>query len=84
MSVTHLAGPTITIGKRIIQRCSICGDKLCDNINTSMPIIKGSATKFPTWETGRLVQIEEGNPKTYSLLDDTDKLPDDSCINLVE
>ena len=35
-------------------------------------------------EVGRLVQVEEGNPTRYSLLPDTDKLPDDSCLDLVE
>jgi hypothetical protein len=36
--------------------------------------------EFPTWETGRLVRVETGNPIRYSVLPDTDKLPEDSCL----
>lgn len=54
---------------------------MCDSEGTSSPLSEdGTEPKFPTWETGRLVQVETGNPTRYSLLPDTDKLPDDSCI----
>jgi len=48
------------------------------------PIIDGKDPFFPTWETGRLIQVEEGNPTRWLMLPDTDKLPDDSCLSLVE
>jgi hypothetical protein len=85
MTTTHLAGPAITVGGRVIQRCSLCGEKLCDNLNMAAPINEdGSVPEFPTWKVGRLVQVESGNPTRWSLLEDTDKLPKDSCIALVE
>lgn len=85
MSVTHIAGPAINAAGRVIQRCSLCGEKLCDSRNTAAPLnADGSVPKFPTWEIGRLVQCEPGNPTRWSLLPDTDRLPKDSCLELVE
>lgn len=84
-SATHIAGPPITVNGRVIQRCSLCGYKLCDNLRVMMPTKEGEETPvFPTWEVGRLVRVTEGNPTGYILLPETDKLPDDSCIDLVE
>jgi hypothetical protein len=83
-TVTHLAGPAITVGSRVIQRCCICGAKLCDSENCAMPLEPdGSIPEFPTWEKGRLIQVEEGNPTRYSVLPDMEKLPEDSCIDMV-
>lgn len=84
-TVTHLAGPAITVGGRVIQRCSLCGDKLCDSKNTAQPTPKdGSSPVFPTWSIGRLVRVHPGNPTFWELLDDTDQLPEDTCLDLVE
>lgn len=89
-STTHLAGITIRIGDknpRVIQRCSICGLKLCDNARTAVPLnADGTTPEFPTWPTGRLVRQSGGNPESWILLDDPEdgKLPKDSCIDLVE
>lgn len=84
-TVTHIAGVTLTVCGRVIQRCSLCGEKLCDSKNCAMPLNEdGSVPEFPTFETGRLVQVEEGNPTRFSVLPDTDCLPDDSCLVLVE
>lgn len=81
MSVTHIAGVRLDVCGRVIQRCSLCGAKLCDSENVAMPVgPDGSLPGFPTWETGRLVQIETGNPTRSVLLPDTDRLPDDSCL----
>lgn len=80
-TITHIAGVTLNVCGRVIQRCSLCGAKLCDSEGTAAPLNPdGSEPGFPTWETGRLVQVEAGNPTRSSLLPDTDKLPDDSCI----
>lgn len=80
-TITHISGITLTVCGRVIQRCSLCGAKLCDSEGAAMPLNEdGSAPEFATWPTGRLVQVETGNPTRYSLLPDTDKLPDDSCI----
>jgi len=116
-STTHIAGPRIEACGRIIQRCSLCGEKLCDSKNVAMPLEKctacdgtggyqpayvsggeivgpdvcpdcgGTGDKppvFATWEVGRLVRVTPGQPTSFILLDDTCKLPDDSCIDLVE
>lgn len=80
-TITHIAGVRLDVRGRVIQRCSLCGAKLCDSEGAMMLVeADGSPPKFPTWETGRLVQVEVGNPTRYSLLPDTDKLPDDSCL----
>lgn len=88
MSVTHVAGPVVTIGSRVIQRCAVCGEKLADNKNTAAPVNPdGSPPEFPTWPERSLVQIEAGNPTRYSLAGDfmqADKLPEDFCLALVE
>lgn len=80
-TLTHIAGVRLDIGGRIVQRCSLCGAKLCDSLNTATPLNPdGSCPEFPSWPTGRLVQVEAGNPTRSSLLPDTDKLPEDSCV----
>lgn len=84
-TVTHIAGPAITACGRVIQRCSLCGEKLCDSKNTASPMpADGSEPRFPTWAVGRLIRVHTGNPTYSELLDDTDKLPDDTCLDLVE
>lgn len=81
-TITHISGNTLNVCGRTIQRCSLCGAKLCDSEGTMSPVEQdGSAPVFPTWETGRLIQVTAGNPTQYVLLPDTDKLPDDSCID---
>lgn len=80
-TLTHIAGVRLNVCGRVIQRCSLCGAKLCDSLNVAMPLNSdGTVPEFSTWEVGRLVQVETGNPTRYSLLPDTDKLPDDSCV----
>jgi hypothetical protein len=92
-TVSHLAGPAITFAcknprhvPRIIQRCSVCGQVLIDNIRQAAPLNEdGTPPKTPTWEVGRFIQVTPGNPTEYRMLeDDSDKLPADSCLELVE
>ncbi len=85
-TVTHIAGPAITACGRLIQRCSLCGEKLVDSKGCAMPLKRdGTADSIGTWEVGRLVQVTVGeNPTRSLLLPDTDRLPDDSCLELVE
>ena len=83
-TVSHLAGPSITISGRVIQRCLICGYKLCDSLNCAMPMnTDGTMPRFATWEKGSFVQIE-GNRSSIIPEEVEGKLPDDSCIDLVE
>jgi hypothetical protein len=81
-TLTHIAGVRLTVCGRVIQRCQLCGAKLCDSEGCAMPMNPdGSPPEFPTWPTGRLVQVTIGHPTEYRLLDSTDRLPDDSCID---
>ena len=83
-TITHIAGATITVEGRVIQRCSLCGAKLCDSEGCMMLLEPGKiASEFPTWETGRLVQVTAGNPTQSILLPEADRLPLDSCIVFV-
>jgi hypothetical protein len=85
-TVTHIAGPSLDVCGRVIQRCSMCGEKLVDNKNCAAPLNEdGSVPSTPTWGVGRLVRVTEGNPTWYELLDDSDgKLPADTCLDLIE
>lgn len=86
-SIVHISGIALHIGEpgkeRIVQRCSVCGAKLADNLNVAMPLNSdNSVPEFPTWPVGRLIEVETGNPIRYSLLIDTEQLPKNSCIDL--
>lgn len=84
-SVTHIAGPAITACGRVIQRCSLCGAKLCDSNNVAIVTTReDQEPKFPTWEVGRLIRVSAGNPTNYMLLEDTDRLPKDTCFDLLD
>jgi hypothetical protein len=91
-TLTHIAGVRLNVCGRIIQRCSLCGAKLCDSDGASMPVppeyegfsndekLKWFDDNFSSWPVSRLVQIDAGNPTRSSLLPDDDRLPKDSCI----
>jgi len=87
-SLTHVAGIAFRVGDRVIQRCCVCGEKLLDNLRTAVPLNPdGSIPEFPTWEEMALVQCE-GNRQS-ALQPERDvrgnpKLPEDSCLLLVE
>lgn len=81
MSISHIAGPYMTIGSHRIQRCCICGEELImmDLRNIATP--DGQKNDFSRgWPEQRLVRIS-GNQSV--LLDDTSKLPEDSCFNTI-
>lgn len=81
-TLTHIAGIRMEVCDRVVQRCSLCGAKLCDSEGSAMLVREdGTTPEFPTWPVGRLVQVTAGNPTRYSLLPDTNKLPDDSCLD---
>lgn len=87
-TVTHMAGPPVGIGGRVIQRCLVCGEKLLDSLNTAAPLNPdGTPPVFPTWDEGALVRIEPGNPARHSVVGSfmtTIPLPADFCWELVE
>lgn len=87
-TVTHMAGASVGVAGRVIQRCLVCGEKLCDNKGTAAPVNPdGSPPVFPTFAQGALVQVEPGNPTRFSVVGEfvsPDPLPDDFCWELVE
>jgi hypothetical protein len=86
MTTTHIAGAVIVIDGRSIQRCPVCGFKLCDSLNVGAPLNPdGTQQTYCCFEVGKLVQVEEGNPTRYSVIEYEEfHLPVDSCISLVE
>lgn len=85
-SVTHLAGNVVTVDDRVIQRCSICGEKLVDSKGQMFPVLPGEPPPLvATWEVGALVRVSGEQPQHWEVLQvDEKRLPDDSCIELVE
>lgn len=86
MSVTHIAGNVLTVCGRVIQRCSLCGERLVDSLNTAGPIGPGGkAPKIGTWEVGRQIRIDPREGVTRStLVEDTEQLAADTCFDLLE
>lgn len=83
-SVTHLAGPVVSIQGRAIQRCAVCGEKLCDNLGMVAPCEPdGSDAIFLVWQEAAFVQME-GNRTSLAGNLRTDPVPDDFCMALVE
>ena len=83
-TITHLAGPTVVINNRAIQRCAICGQKLCDSKGQMAPLNPdGSAPQFNAFAEKALVQVEAGQPTRYSVIgsleDGNPHWPDDFC-----
>lgn len=75
-TATHVAGAQIALNGRMIQRCSVCGEKLADSADKNL-------SRF--WAEGELVLARDGflksaNAEFLSL----QKVPRDFCIGLVE
>lgn len=87
--VVHLAGTAVRLGNRIIQRCLICGEKLCDNLGSVAPLNEyGSVLTFPVWGIGELVE-HTGN--RWAVVGETDSpnfqegsFPENCCVELVK
>lgn len=83
-TTTHVAGPIIKVGERLIQRCLVCGEKLADNVDAArMP--SGRTDEASFWDEGQLVKAAHGDlggmNRQFIMLR---KLPRDFCIELVE
>lgn len=77
MSVSHIAGLIVKIDGRVIQRCAVCGEKLIDSLNSA----SCDGSPMPVWQENRFVQVD-GN--YWSLLPESNELPVDHCLPLVE
>lgn len=84
-TTTHIAGPPVCLGGRVIQRCVVCGEKLCDSLNCMMPEEPdGSVPQFPVWRQGDYVQTEGNRTTTTGNICNNDPVPEDVCLDLVE
>jgi hypothetical protein len=79
-TVTHVAGPWMVIGDRIIQRCPICGVKLIDMYCSSPKNLPDHVV----WSEGAMIHIDEGKQRHVGEFLNKKKMPDDFCIWLVE
>ena len=73
---THIAGPVVRIGNRLIQRCALCGDKLldCNMVGRQLNV----------WGEGAFVQAGRGELNYAGDFLNASELPDDFCLELVE
>lgn len=78
-TATHVAACAIQVGKRVIQRCMVCGEKLAD---TNYKDVSG------VWGEGELVTAKLGffysAGVIYMSIDSEKKLPRDFCLSMVE
>lgn len=82
-TVTHIAGLVVRAFGRTIQRCSLCGEKLCDSRDEEQKTgyATTSPAEMPVWCPGALVQWDDGQ---WGQLVGVHKLPPDSCFALLE
>lgn len=89
MATIHLAGNAVVLDGRVIQRCLICGEKLCDSLNVAMPVMpNGQPGRFCTWGVGAWIE-QDGNRTSLVAETDTprfsaEEIPPGCCIDLVE
>lgn len=84
-STTHIAGPAVCIGDRVIQRCVVCGEKLVDNLGQESPVKPdGSAPDVATWTDGAMVRIAPGRQTLVGDWVAEPRAPSDFCLALVE
>ena len=85
MTTTHIAANHVYICGRLIQRCAVCGEVLINTNLSRVSVPEADADKpLGTWTAGRMIRVTKGNPTGYVMLDDTGKLPDDTCFDLLE
>ena len=93
-TVTHVAERAIDIHGRVIQRCCVCGQKLIDALVKNQPADgRGKPKPIFTWAPGDLVRLaidgpqtkeEPAKPPVLAGHFNTDALPPDFCIDMVE
>jgi hypothetical protein len=92
-SITHIAGPSITVCGRTIQRCLVCGAKLVDSKGVMMPLKPdGTPDSIGTWPPGRQVRVTIGNPTAFVLVEERpdpddqkiEKLDPDNCFATID
>jgi hypothetical protein len=84
-TVTHVAGPVVTVGGRSIQRCACCGEKLRDNLGEMAPLKPdGTPPEMHVWRERALVHIDGNSQTLAGDYVEIDAMPEDFCLALVE
>jgi hypothetical protein len=77
-AVIHIAGPDITIGPHVRQRCAWCGALLIDYNLDRVAIPVGQDPLLGLWGGGDLIAVD-GNAKWVVQHADGDPLPAGAC-----
>jgi len=77
----HIAGPDITIGPLLRQRCAWCGTTLVDYNLDRVAVPVGQGPRPATWPIGGLVELD-GNASWTVDHQDGAQLPDGACGRL--
>jgi hypothetical protein len=82
-STTHIAGPQVTIGMRVRQRCAWCGAIISDIDLTMVSVPTADLDENGGWKPGRwdgLVRITERFPQAFEKVEDNGLTPpEDAC-----
>jgi hypothetical protein len=79
--VVHIAGPDVTVGCYLRQRCAWCGAVLVDYDLHRVAVPEGQDPRPATWPVGELVAVD--GPASWVVgHDDGDPLPDGACGSL--
>ncbi|MGI5223545.1 hypothetical protein [Actinoallomurus sp. CA-142502] len=76
--IVHIAGPDITVGAQLRQRCAWCGAVLLDYDLTRIAVPEGDDPRPGTWPVGALVEVA-GNASWERDHVDGDPLPANAC-----
>lgn len=76
--IVHIAGPDITVGHQLRQRCAWCGAVLHDYDCTRIAVLEGDDPRPGTWPVGALVEVD-GNAVWIRDHVDGDPLPANAC-----
>lgn len=79
--VIHIAGPDITVGPLLRQRCAWCGAVLVDYDLTRIAVPIGQDPRPATWSVGALVEVD-GSASWVVPHVDGEQLPADACAQL--
>ena len=80
-AIVHIAGPDITIGPYLRQRCAWCGAALVDYDLQRVAVPVGQDPRPATWPIGELVEVD--GPASWAVPQtDHDPLPPNACGSL--
>ena len=83
-TVSHVAAQDITYeGRYLRQRCAWCGVNLIDeDLSLCMVmVVDGEPPGVPRWPVGKWIEVDEGCPTVYSVLEEEGIAPKNSCMS---